>query len=392
MAKGILIDHVFKVFGDRPEEALDLARQGCSKKDILARTGQSIAVFDATFEIQAGEIFVIMGLSGSGKSTLVRLLNRLIEPTAGRIVIDGADINDHSDAKLRALRRKDISMVFQSFALMPHMTVRDNTAFGLELSGASKKERLADGRQGARAGGPGRLGRELSRRAVGRHAAARGPGAGAGVRSVDPADGRGLLGARPDHPHRDAVGTAAAAEGTAPHHRLHLARPRRSHAHRRPHRDHEGRPGGAGRHARRHPAQPGRTTTCAASCAASMPPPCSRPSTSPASRSPWCPNTPSAAPAPHSSMLEDQDRDFAYVLEPDKHYLGTVSADTLRAALDGHTRRARPAPRIPRRPGRDRSRRSGGRPVRPGGAMRRAPCPWCPPTAASAARSARPRC
>ncbi len=143
MAKGILIDHVFKVFGDRPEEALALARQGLSKREILARSGQSIAVFDATFEIQAGEIFVIMGLSGSGKSTLVRLLNRLIEPTSGRILIDGTDINAHSDAKLRALRRKDISMVFQSFALMPHMTVRDNTAFGLELSGVGKKERLA---------------------------------------------------------------------------------------------------------------------------------------------------------------------------------------------------------------------------------------------------------
>ncbi len=143
MAKGILIDHVFKVFGDAPEQALELVRQGFSKKEILAQTGQSIGVFDATFEIQAGEIFVIMGLSGSGKSTLVRLLNRLIEPTAGRIVIDGADINEHSDAKLRALRRKDISMVFQSFALMPHMTVRENTAFGLELSGTTKKERLA---------------------------------------------------------------------------------------------------------------------------------------------------------------------------------------------------------------------------------------------------------
>ena len=142
MAKGILIDHVFKVFGDRPQQALALVRQGLSKQDILARTGQSIGVFDATFEIQAGEVFVIMGLSGSGKSTLVRLLNRLIEPTAGRIVIDGEDINGHSDAKLRALRRKDISMVFQSFALMPHMTVRDNTAFGLELAGVGRKQRL----------------------------------------------------------------------------------------------------------------------------------------------------------------------------------------------------------------------------------------------------------
>ncbi|MGR4867923.1 glycine betaine/L-proline ABC transporter ATP-binding protein ProV [Variovorax sp. LARHSF232] len=143
MAKGILIDHVFKVFGDAPAHAMELVRKGHSKEEILARTGQSIGVFDASFEIQAGEIFVIMGLSGSGKSTLVRLLNRLIEPTAGRVVIDGADINQLSDGELRALRRKDISMVFQSFALMPHMTVRDNTAFGLELSGTGKAERLA---------------------------------------------------------------------------------------------------------------------------------------------------------------------------------------------------------------------------------------------------------
>ena len=141
MAKEITIDHVFKVFGEAPETALDLVRQGVSKQDILAQTGHSIAVFDANLHIHAGEIFVIMGLSGSGKSTLVRLLNRLIEPTAGRIVIDGQDINLHSDAQLRALRRKDISMVFQSFALMPHMTVLDNTAFGLELAGVGKAER-----------------------------------------------------------------------------------------------------------------------------------------------------------------------------------------------------------------------------------------------------------
>jgi glycine betaine/proline transport system ATP-binding protein len=142
MAKGILIDHVFKIFGETPDKALELVRQGRSKQEILQQTGNSIGVFDATFEIQAGEIFVIMGLSGSGKSTLVRLLNRLIEPTAGRIVINGADINEHSDARLRALRRKDISMVFQSFALMPHLTVRDNTAFGLELAGIARAQRL----------------------------------------------------------------------------------------------------------------------------------------------------------------------------------------------------------------------------------------------------------
>jgi len=141
MAKQITIENVFKVFGDQPQTALDLVRQGLSKADILAQTGQSIGVFDASLNIAAGEIFVVMGLSGSGKSTLVRLLNRLIEPTAGRILVDGTDIAQLSDRDLRALRRKDISMVFQSFALMPHMTVLDNTALGLELAGVDRAER-----------------------------------------------------------------------------------------------------------------------------------------------------------------------------------------------------------------------------------------------------------
>ena len=143
MAKQILIDHVFKVFGDQPQQALELVKQGLSKEDILARTGSSIGVFDASFTIEAGEIFVVMGLSGSGKSTLVRMLNRLIDPTAGRIVVDGQDINALPDKALREWRRKDISMVFQSFALMPHMTVLDNTALGLELAGVNVQERHA---------------------------------------------------------------------------------------------------------------------------------------------------------------------------------------------------------------------------------------------------------
>ena len=147
MAKEIRIDNVFKVFGDEPKKALELVRQGLSKQEILARTGSSIGVFDASFNIKAGEIFVIMGLSGSGKSTLVRMLNLLIEPTSGRILIDGTDISALSDAQLRALRRKDISMVFQSFALMPHMTVLDNTAFGLELAGVKRAERQAQAAQ-----------------------------------------------------------------------------------------------------------------------------------------------------------------------------------------------------------------------------------------------------
>ncbi|EGF31926.1 L-proline glycine betaine ABC transport system permease protein ProV [Oxalobacteraceae bacterium IMCC9480] len=141
MAKQISVNHVFKVFGEAPEKALDLVNEGVSKQDILARTGNSIGVFDASFTIEAGEIFVIMGLSGSGKSTLVRMLNRLITPTAGTIEIGGVDINKLSPKEMRALRRKDISMVFQSFALMPHMTVLDNTAFGLELAGVDRATR-----------------------------------------------------------------------------------------------------------------------------------------------------------------------------------------------------------------------------------------------------------
>ena len=141
MAKQIRVEHVFKVFGNHPKQALALAREGQSKQQILEKTGQSIGVFDADFTIEAGEIFVIMGLSGSGKSTLVRMLNGLVKPTAGRIVVEGQDINALSAHELRALRRKDISMVFQSFALMPHMTVLENTAFGLELAGVPLAER-----------------------------------------------------------------------------------------------------------------------------------------------------------------------------------------------------------------------------------------------------------
>jgi len=147
VAKQIIIDHVFKVYGDQPDDALALVRQGANKQDILAKTGCTIGVFDATFTIEAGEIFVIMGLSGSGKSTLVRMLNRLVEPTDGRILVDGNDINTLPDAELRALRRKDISMVFQSFALLPHITVLDNTAFGMELAGIPKAERHEQARQ-----------------------------------------------------------------------------------------------------------------------------------------------------------------------------------------------------------------------------------------------------
>jgi len=115
--------------------------KGLSKDEIFTKTGMSVGVQDASFEINEGEIFVIMGLSGSGKSTLVRLLNRLIEPTSGKIYIDDTDVTTLSDKELIDIRRKKISMVFQSFALMPHMNIIDNVSFGLELSGVSKQQR-----------------------------------------------------------------------------------------------------------------------------------------------------------------------------------------------------------------------------------------------------------
>ena len=143
MSEKLIVKNLYKVFGDRPEEAMKLVAQGKDKETIFKQPGQTLGVIDASFTVNEGEIFVVMGLSGSGKSTLVRLLNRLIEPTAGQVLIDGRDIAAMDDDTLRTLRRTEISMVFQSFALMPHMNVVDNTAFGLELGGMPETERRA---------------------------------------------------------------------------------------------------------------------------------------------------------------------------------------------------------------------------------------------------------
>jgi len=132
---------VYKIFGEHPKKAMMMIKKGIDKDEIFVRTGMTVGVKDASFEIYEGEIFVVMGLSGSGKSTLVRLLNRLIEPSSGRIEIDGIDITNLNDKELIDIRRKKLSMVFQSFALMPHMNIIDNVSFGLELSGISKDKR-----------------------------------------------------------------------------------------------------------------------------------------------------------------------------------------------------------------------------------------------------------
>ena len=137
----IVVQNLYKVFGQQPQEAIDLLKQGWSKERILAERGAVIGVSDVSFSVEEGEIFVLMGLSGSGKSTLIRLINRLIEPTAGDVFIDGQNVAKLPKAQLIDLRRRDMSMVFQSFALMPSRTVLDNAAFGLEVAGKSKKER-----------------------------------------------------------------------------------------------------------------------------------------------------------------------------------------------------------------------------------------------------------
>ena len=142
MTEKIVVKNLYKVFGEHPEQAMRLLAQGVDKNEIFGKTGQTVGVCDASFAIREGEIFVVMGLSGSGKSTMVRLLNRLIEPTAGQVVVDGVDIAAMSDAELLELRRRDMSMVFQSFALMPHLNIVDNTAFGLELAGMARDERV----------------------------------------------------------------------------------------------------------------------------------------------------------------------------------------------------------------------------------------------------------
>ncbi|CDG22096.1 Glycine betaine/L-proline transport ATP-binding protein proV [Xenorhabdus poinarii G6] len=135
------VNNLYKIFGDPPELAFELLASGLSKEQIFEKTGLTVGVQNVNLAIEEGEVFVIMGLSGSGKSTLVRLLNRLIEPTRGQVCIDGEDISTITETQLREVRRSKISMVFQSFALMPHLNILENTAFGMELAGIPKEER-----------------------------------------------------------------------------------------------------------------------------------------------------------------------------------------------------------------------------------------------------------
>ncbi len=131
---------LYKVFGRRESEAVARLKDGASADDI-AQLGTA-AVIDASFDVAAGEIFVVMGLSGSGKSTLIRTLNGLLKPSAGQVLVDGTDITRIGDKQLLEVRRRQVSMVFQHFALLPHRSVRDNAAYGLEQQGMDRSTRL----------------------------------------------------------------------------------------------------------------------------------------------------------------------------------------------------------------------------------------------------------
>lgn len=138
----IEIKDVTKVFGPYTEEVETLLDNNSSKNEILSETGSTVAVKSATLNIEKSEVFVVMGLSGSGKSTLIRLINRLIDPTAGDLMVKGKNVAKLSKTELRDFRRENFSMVFQSFALFPFKSVLDNTAFGLEVRNVPRKERM----------------------------------------------------------------------------------------------------------------------------------------------------------------------------------------------------------------------------------------------------------
>lgn len=140
MAK-IQVKNVYKVFGSAPMQMISFLEKGEKKTDLLKKYKHSVGVNNVSFSVNEGEIFVVMGLSGSGKSTLIRCLNRLIEPTSGEIYTDNEKITQVSSAKLREIRREKIAMVFQNFALLPHRTVLENVAFGLEIQKVDVEER-----------------------------------------------------------------------------------------------------------------------------------------------------------------------------------------------------------------------------------------------------------
>lgn len=141
MSTKLQVEHLTKIFGKNPKSVISKVRDGLSKEKILEETGHTVGIYDASFNVKEGEMFVIMGLSGSGKSTLIRCLNLLNKPTEGVISIDGENIVEYNKKQLQDFRKNKIAMVFQHFGIFTHRTVLDNVAYGLEVKGMSKAER-----------------------------------------------------------------------------------------------------------------------------------------------------------------------------------------------------------------------------------------------------------
>ncbi|UAC47663.1 glycine betaine/L-proline ABC transporter ATP-binding protein [Bacillus aquiflavi] len=141
MPTKIQVKNITKIFGKNPKTIVQKIKQGMSKKEILEKTGHTVGIYNANFEVKEGEIFVIMGLSGSGKSTLIRCLNLLNKPTAGQIFVDGEEVTSYNKKQLQEFRKTKIAMVFQHFGLFTHRSVLENVAYGLEIKGVPKEER-----------------------------------------------------------------------------------------------------------------------------------------------------------------------------------------------------------------------------------------------------------
>lgn len=137
----IKAENLYKVFDGKGQKEIEMLKDGMGKDDILEKTGATVGINDASFEVEEGEIFVIMGLSGSGKSTLLRCINRLVEPTAGSVTVDGTDVTKLNKDELREFRKEKFGMVFQNFALFPYRSVLENAEFGLEIEGVDKETR-----------------------------------------------------------------------------------------------------------------------------------------------------------------------------------------------------------------------------------------------------------
>jgi len=135
------VDKLWKIFGNKSDRIIGTPDADLSRADLQAKTGCVMAVKDVSFDVAPGEVFVVMGLSGSGKSTLVRLLTRLIEPTAGQVTMNGEEVTSASEEQLREMRRHHVAMVFQHFGLLPHRKVIDNVSYGLEVRGEAKAAR-----------------------------------------------------------------------------------------------------------------------------------------------------------------------------------------------------------------------------------------------------------